>query len=141
MGRWLLVSSLTFAALVTSTQSVAFADGEEVIVRILPPERLAVGDHAEVIVEVEAPHSASQPLILTPTSEGTAIEVVRGRFLRTDATEQGGVLRFRVPIVAGNAGTSVFRVRVTTYVCTTRCRAIDGDAFVVLRAAPAVVSP
>lgn len=112
------------------------ADAESLAVRILPPERLTTGDHVEVIVEVDVSACEGQPLILTPTSEGDAVEVVRGRFLREDGVLNAHTLRFRVPIVAASAGNSVFRVRVTSYACRTRCRAIEGDGFVVLRAAP-----
>lgn len=128
--------ALLFAVLTSTFTFPAWADGEPLSVRILPPERLATGDHTEVVVEVDVSACEGQPLILTPTSEGDAIEVVRGRFLREDGVLSEHTLRFRVPIVAASAGNSVFRVRVTSYVCRTRCRAVEGDAFVVLRAAP-----
>ncbi len=137
--RSLLVSGLTFACAIVAIRHEAHADADDLTVRIIPPERLTAGDHTEVVVEVSARATQAQPLILTPTSEGDAIEVVRGRFLRSDATvalPDDGMLRFRVPIVAQSSGTSVFRVRVTSYVCTTRCRAVDADSFVVLRAIP-----
>ena len=97
------------------------------------PERLVAGTTATVVAEVRVP-PGDAPLLLTPTTEGTAVEVVRGRLLRADAERtDAGTLRFRIPIMAKAAGTSVLRVRVLTYACARRCRAEEADAFIVLR--------
>jgi len=104
-----------------------------VSVTLSAPDRLIAGTTAMVVAEVHVPPSDS-PLLLTPTTEGTAVEVVRGRLLRADAERSAnGTLRFRIPIIAKSAGTSVLRVRVMTYACARRCRAEEADAFLVLR--------
>jgi len=110
-------------------------ESESVRVTLSPPARLVAQSAAEVIAEVEVP-AGGRPVLLTPTSEGTAVEVVRGRLLRADADEvRPNVLRFRIPIVAHAPGTAVLRVRVLAYACDRRCRAVEGDSVVVLRVA------
>ena len=52
-----------------------------------PP--LHAGDRAELIARVRG--AGVHPLLLTPRSEGTAIEVVRGRLLRAEAVDPSTV--------------------------------------------------
>ena len=107
-------------------------DGVEV--RLMPPERLRVGDRTEVIVEGRVRPAGRAPLMLTPASEGQALEVVRGRMLRADAVDPAAeVLRFRVPVVARAVGTSVLRVRVRAYTCRARCRLVESTESAILR--------
>jgi hypothetical protein len=91
-------------------------------VRIEPPTGLTAGTTASVGVFVRLPQGPEQPLLLTPTCEGDAVRVARGRLLRADArrTEQGE-LHFQVPIEARSAGTAVLRVALLTYRCDRRC--------------------
>lgn len=106
----------------------------DVSVTLVAPERLVAGSTAMVVAEVSVPAGGDAPLLLTPTTEGTAVEVVRGRLLRADAERTAnGTLRFRIPILAKSPGNSVLRVRVVTYACSRRCRAEEADAFIVLR--------
>ena len=108
-------------------------DAESVRVTLSPPAHLVAQSAAEVIAEIEVP-PGGRPVLVTPTSEGTAVEVVRGRLLRADADEvRPNVLRFRIPIVVRAAGTAVLRVRVLAYACERRCRAVEGDSVVILR--------
>jgi hypothetical protein len=101
-----------------------------------PPESLTVDDRASVIVEVHVLPEGHRPVLLTPTSEGSAVEVVRGRLLRADAEDpEAAVLRFSIPIVARTPGTSVLRVHVSGWACEQRCRPVESDAEVVLRVA------
>ncbi len=105
---------------------------------IEPPEPRRVGDRSEVIVRVRI-EGGAEPLMLTPTSEGPAVEVVRGRLLRGDADDRSAdELRFRIPIIARSPGTAVLRVQVDGHSCDARarCRAVRGEA-----AAPVVVRP
>jgi len=105
-------------------------------VTLEPPEGLTEGDRAEVVAVVELDPPNDLPLLVTPTSEGTAVEVVRGRLLRADAEDPGALpLRFRVPIVARGSGTAVLRVRASGWICAERCRAATGAASVALRVA------
>jgi hypothetical protein len=66
------------------------------------------------------------PLLLTPTTEGASIEVVRGRLSRADAREvSSSSLEFRVPLLARSAGTAVLRVRADAFGCEgDRCRPV-----------------
>lgn len=95
-------------------------------ISIEPPARVALGDRGQIVVLVIAGPSAARPLLVTPTSEGAAIEIVQGRFTRADAQDPDDeVLRFEVPFVARTAGTSVVRVRVDGFTCDeARCQAL-----------------
>ena len=105
-------------------------------VRIIPPESLTVGDRASIIAEVRIVPPGDRPILLTPSSEGTAVEVVRGRLLRADAEDPNAdVLRFSIPIVAATAGTAVLRVHVAGWACEERCREVEDDAELVVRVA------
>ena len=98
------------------------------------PDGLVVGDRAEVIATVDVVPPNDLPLLLTPRGEGPAVDVVRGRLLRADADEPSAMpLRFRIPIVARQSGTSVVRVRVSGWVCEERCRQSVAEATSVLR--------
>jgi hypothetical protein len=102
------------------------------------PERLVAGDRATIVAKVRLSprdESGELPLLVTPASEGTAIEVVRGRLIRPDAEDPTAAeLRFPVPIVARNPGTSVLRVHVLAYACAGgRCRAVTGETSAIVR--------
>ena len=114
----------------------ALADDPRVEVRLVPPARLVEGDRTTIVAEVTVtPHSGS-PLLLTPTNEGASVEVVRGRLVRADAVDpDASPMRFEIPIVAKSAGTSILRVRILTYVCESRCRAVEGTGEIVLEVA------
>jgi hypothetical protein len=76
--------------------------------------------------------------LLTPRSEGTAVEVVRGRLMRADARQPDAEeLEFRIPIVAREAGTAILRVRASGYLCEARCRAVDAQASLIVSVGPA----
>ena len=72
--------------------------------------------------------SEVQPLLLTVASEGAAIQVVRGRFLRADGRAEQGTrgarLRFVVPVVVRAQGSAIVRADLLTYRCQTSCRAL-----------------
>jgi len=115
------------------------ADG--VALRIAVPPRIAEGDRfvMEVVV-TRGPATRGQPLVLTPTAEGDAVEVVRGRFFPHDARPPDAEpLRFEVPCVARTRGTGVVRVEVRTFACPpgdrpgARCRPVTVDAARALR--------
>lgn len=99
-----------------------------------------VGETGEVIAIVDASNSAEGPLLLTPTSDGPAIEVVRGRLLRADAEDPRTTpLRFHVPFVARSPGDAVVRVRVDGWSCAAlregaevRCQVVRAEAAITL---------
>jgi hypothetical protein len=90
------------------------------------PSELRVGEHAHVDLLVELPAEAAEPLLLTPYREGEALEVVKGRLLRSDARDPSAQpLRFELPVVARTPGTGLIGVRLLAYLCTPRCRAVE----------------
>jgi len=125
------VGGLSLMAALSSGQDAPHAE-----LVIEPPESLTVGDRASVIATVRIVPEGDRPVLVTPTSEGTAVEVVRGRLLRADAEDSdAAVLRFSIPIVAATPGTSVLRVHVSGWACEARCRPVETDEEVVLRVA------
>ncbi len=131
--RRLIEGFLALALLACTTKAMAQEDARAELV-IEPPAHLTVGDRRSVIVRVTIFPEGDRPVLLTPTSEGTAVEVVRGRLLRADAEDPSApVLRFSIPILAATAGTSVLRVHVSGWACDERCRPVEADAEVILR--------
>lgn len=109
-------------------------------VEIDAPPALRRGDRTEIVARVSG--AGDLPILVTPTSEGTAVEVVRGRLLRSDAVSpDAAVLELRIPIVARDAGTAVMRVRVSGYACEARCRAVSAEASVILEVGGAAAAP
>lgn len=98
-----------------------------------PPERVVVGDRARLVLVVDV--ATDVPVLVTPTHEGSAIEVVRGRLARADAVEPSArPLRFPIPIVARERGTGVVRATVTSFVCEGEvCDAAEEEARVTIR--------
>jgi hypothetical protein len=89
--------------------------------------------HVGVSVTVELAADTDAPLLLTPSVEGTAVEIVRGRLMRSDAKRlDAHQLRFEVPVIARSEGTAILRVEVSSYVCAPRCRQVSGNASRVL---------
>jgi hypothetical protein len=118
------VVSVIAAAHVRAQEAGPRADSL-VVMRIAAPEGLAPGMRATVDVFVRPPGGPEQPLLLTPTSEGEAVHVVRGRLLRLDARRTAqGELHFQVPIEARSAGTAVLRFALLAYRCEQRCTAL-----------------
>lgn len=100
------------------------------------PDGLIVGDRAAVIAHVRLQPANDLPLLVTPSAEGPAVEVVRGRLLRADAEGDAsapGALRFAVPVVAKSPGTAVLRVRAMGWVCDHRCRQAIGESTITVR--------
>jgi hypothetical protein len=109
------------------------ADGPRVRVEIQGADTLPRTAHVMVPVMLALEVAADAPLLLTPSVEGSAVEVVRGRLLRSDAKLVDPThLRFEVPVVARSEGTAIFRVEVATYVCEPRCRAVTASGSRVL---------
>ncbi len=116
--------------------SVALADANQAI-QIDKHPVMQVGARAMLSVQVTLPADAGEPVLLTTTSEGAALDVVRGRFLRPDADDpKAPTLRFAVPVVARAAGTAIFRVHLLYYRCAASCFAVEQNAEGLLEIAP-----
>lgn len=121
-----------FVALVALFAGASSALAELALV-FEPPDRVVVGDRARLVLVVDV--ATDVPVLVTPTHEGSAIEVVRGRLARADAVEPSArPLRFPIPIVARERGTGVVRATVTSFVCEGEvCDAVEEEARVTIR--------
>jgi hypothetical protein len=122
-------------ALLLAAANLAFAR-ELVQIELAPERTVRAGSHTAVEVIVQLPAGNDSPLLLTPSVEGEAVEVVRGRLMRPDAKAINGDqsrLRFEVPVLAKSEGTAILRVDVMTYVCERVCRRVVLRASEVLR--------
>jgi hypothetical protein len=133
IASWALLAMLACAATHARAQETGPrltahptpAASPALVMRVVAPEGLAPGMRATVDVFVRPPAGPEQPLLLTPTSEGEAVHVVRGRLLRLDARRTAqGELHFQVPIEARSAGTAVLRFALLAYRCERRCTAL-----------------
>ncbi len=132
-----LALAFLLAGAVAHGQESSSEDGPIEVV-IDPPARVVLGDRGEIAARVALSEGAGTPLLVTPTSEGPAIEIVRGRLVRADAEDATArPLRFRIPFVARTVGTSVVRVRVDGFACALeRCRAVQVEASVAIEVLP-----
>ena len=90
------------------------------------PTDLHVGEHARVVLSVRLPKGTEQPLLVTPFREGAALEIVKGRLLRSDALDRtANPLRFELPLRALAPGAAVIGARLLAYVCQDTCRAVE----------------
>lgn len=121
-GAGLLVLALSATPAVAQSRALTIA--------LEPAPELHPGDHAEIVAIVHAEDAARGPLLVTPSADGAAIEVVRGRLFRFDADDPSAdPLRFRVPILARSVGTAVLAVRVDGHACEgPRCEAVATEA-------------
>jgi hypothetical protein len=103
-------------------------------ITLRPQQHLQREAHTAIEVIVQLPQGSSElPLLLTPRIEGAAVELVRGRLMRSDAKlVEDGRLRFEVPVVARTEGTAIFRVNVMTYVCSASCQKVEVTGSAVL---------
>jgi len=122
------------AVLAQGSSARAIAAPPELQVSLRPEQHLSRDAHTAIEVIVQLPAgSAELPLLLTPRIEGAAVELVRGRLMRSDGKEmERGRLRFEVPVVARSHGTAILRVNVTTYVCRQSCQQVDATTSAVL---------
>jgi hypothetical protein len=122
--------------LLSAAASLAAVRGGEVRVELAPERMLRAGTHTAIEVIVHVPAGNDSPLLITPSVEGEAVEVVRGRLMRPDAKPVEGDetrLRFEIPVLARSEGTAILRVDVTTYVCERVCERVQIRASEVLR--------
>jgi len=115
--------------------SLASAQAPSIVIE--PHASMRAGDRASLVVRLDLPADASEPVLLTTGSEGSALEVVRGRFVRLDAKGPSeSTLRFEVPLVARAAGSAIFRAHVLFYRCAKTCVAVEQDAQALIEVAP-----
>lgn len=128
--RWVALALIGAALVARGTPASAqSAAPDAALLAIDTAPRLRPGDAASVIVRVRVPAGADQPLLLTPSVQGQALEVVRGRLLREDASGNAdGVLHFEIPLLAKLAGTALLRVELWTYQCQQRCESVRTTA-------------
>lgn len=127
VALWSSLAGLT----TLGSRPVSAADGGMLAVEIDVPDTLVKQAHASVTVRVDLPAGVPDdtPLLLTPTVEGSAVEVLRGRLFRGDAEATSpSQLRFQVPVIARSEGTAILRIDVSTYACKKRCTAITASA-------------
>lgn len=127
-------SMLAVCALIGLSE-LAFAQASSIVIE--PHASMHVGDRASLVVRLDLPADAAEPVLLTTSSEGTALEVVRGRFVRFDAADpKAPSLRFEVPMVARAPGTAIFRVHALFYRCEKTCIAVEQDVQALIEIAP-----
>lgn len=102
----LLLSLVTVSAAVAQSELLTLGEAPS----LAPSEVGSVEVRVDVATEV--------PLMLTASEQGTAVEVVRGRLLRSDAIDpEARPLVFQLPLRGRSTGTGVLLVRVDTYAC------------------------
>jgi hypothetical protein len=110
-GPWLF--SLLSCALLLGA-----APDEAARLRVSVPESLRVGDHVALVITLDLPAGELGPLLVTPRSQGEALEVVRGRLLLSDARDANArPLVFHVPAIARAPGQALVNVRALVYRC------------------------
>ena len=127
-------ASLFVAVFALAIAARVIAAPPELQISLRPEQHLPRDAHTAIEVIVQLPRgSADLPLLLTPRIEGAAVELVRGRLLRSDAKwVEHGRLRFEVPVVARTEGTAILRVNVMTYVCSETCKRVEATTSAVL---------
>lgn len=122
-------TALCAGVLLSALGSPLSAAESAVSVSIRGEDTLTPAAHTSIAVLVSlSPESATYPLTLTPRIEGGAVELVRGRLLRSDAKPVDAThLRFDVPLVARSQGTAILRVELMTYACDPDCRRITTE--------------
>ncbi|MFT3921153.1 MAG: hypothetical protein QM778_01330 [Myxococcales bacterium] len=125
---------LVGAVLLVGVAVPAQATAPAATLRVAEPRELQVGDRAALSVTLTLPAQAGAPLLLTQSVEGEALEVVRGRLLRSDARDpQASPLSFDVPVLARAPGTSIVRVHALIYLCDAQCEAVEIEQRVSVR--------
>ncbi len=127
LGWALVVAAVWVAPAATSDASAASTLGPRL--EVTGALELRVGAHSALSVVLTLPEGAAEPVLLTPTAEGEALEVVRGRLMRGDARRaQQGALYFELPVVAKSSGSSIVRIHALAYACREDlCRAVEAE--------------
>lgn len=134
LGRLALAALLaTSLSISQSFADAPAADGGGLAIAIEGDDTLDRSAHASIPVIVSLPAGADHPLLLTPSVEGGAVQLMRGRLTRADAKPLDPQrLRFELPVVAKSEGTAILRVEVMTYACSPGCARVLASASRVL---------
>ena len=110
--------------LVATWLCLGAAPAETGMLTVVVPETVHVDDHVALTLTLTLPSDARGPLLVTPRAQGSAIEVVRGRLMRSDAKDaNGNPLVFELPVLARSAGQAVVSVRAQLVRCVAeRCQ-------------------
>jgi hypothetical protein len=135
--RYVFEIALATLAAMTLAPPTGHADAPALELSLTAPD-LAVGDRKSLRAELLVGDLRLGPVMLTPSAEGAAVEVVRGRLTGDDAepfTADDGRrgLRFAIPVAAHMAGTSVVRVHANVYGCHVGCAALETSAQLAVR--------
>jgi hypothetical protein len=116
----------TWCTVLLACLCLAAAPAETGALSLSVPESLHVDDHVTLTLTLALPADARGPLLVTPRSQGSAIEVVRGRLLRSDARDaSANPLVFELPVLARSAGQAVVSVRAQLVRCVAgRCEPV-----------------
>lgn len=97
----------------------------EEALRVEAPTELRVGARITVPVILDWPVAPDLPVVVSAHAEGRALEVVKGRLLRADASDPNArPLRFDLPLAATAPGTAVLNVSALVYRCIVRCESV-----------------
>lgn len=95
---------------------------EPIALAFEPIPRLVAGEHADLVLVVHLAPEVARSLMITPDVQGQSVEIVRGRFLRSNAVDpDANPLRFRIHVIARRPGAAVLYVRLQGYVCRPTC--------------------
>lgn len=122
-------SFVMYVGLVLTISAPVVAADPNTRVQIDAPQELQVGARLSIPVSVQTDESDTTPVLLSATSAGRAINVVKGRLLRADAIDpHANPLRFELPVVAASPGVALLNITVLTYRCAFRCEAVRTEA-------------
>ncbi|MFO0693441.1 MAG: hypothetical protein U0230_07790 [Polyangiales bacterium] len=121
--------------------AVAVAADDAPSLALEPRAPLFVGDRAELVAVLVLRSTPPARVLLTPSGEGSALSVVRGRLLRSDAEVERDAdgreaLRFRIPVVADAPGDAFVRVEARVHLCDPGCRSVVLEARAPFRVEP-----
>lgn len=124
-------SSVLLGAMLMAFAPAAGAQPSALHLELHAPEVIRPGDRVSLRLVVTP--AGEEAMLITPTSEGAAIVVARGRLQRGDGQVDGDDLVVQLPIIARDAGHALVRVHVQTYHCEgERCRAVEAEAEIAL---------
>lgn len=126
--------SLALIALTSATRAddAATPRGQVTLTLEAPARELRANEPFEVVATIRFGPGTRGPFLLTPTSDGPAVEILRGRFSGIDAepaAEGAREVTLRMPMFASVAGDTVLRAHVDAFACEAgRCRAARAEA-------------
>lgn len=137
-------STAAVASALLLTPAVAFAQErpahtQAAVIEIDSEATFQAGARGTVAITVSGPWVNDRvPLLLTVRVDGTAAELLRGRFFRSDGSYDGeaGAIYFAVPLVGRDPGGVVLSAELRTFHCRQRCRPITVEGHTRIRVEP-----